>query len=576
MLGYLSPEDKKNLKLASKGCERRVMTLDPAMRKWKITVKSDTKYTDIILPLSKAKLRHNKDGISTKIQLSVFFEAEEKMTSEYIDKNMLLAENILNNWRNNIVALKILIYGYETFLLDKEFKFPKLHKLIIYNGHFSNSEEDLDNNRKVISSALIQNHSETLETLDLGQNVEILVPLKLKKLTVDGLNSDSVSSLLSNCSKTLQALYFAGPTIQSQAMICCSELILRELNFFSRDGSLPPSVKDMISILKACQKTVKTLGFQEIHNELKDELKSLQLGLEVLIYFRQSNVADLPVILKANSSTLKKLALYHIIVSGTIEFDDDLQLSLKYFVGYNIPKNLASILINKSMNTLTELRLVSVEIEEHDLVMTKLPLKKLYLESIHSNTTAKLISSSENLEELRLDDISCSNEIRNKLGKLKRLVCINTCVNLVENLTNLSSLSLTELVVKSPRTCDCVLYPKYDLGNLTEFDCEGGSPEYVSKIINSSYKTLNDVRISKLKNGKFSIEKDLNIRIFHAVDIKPAIVKSLLLKQASALNRLVLKFNKGKQTIESTLLRVLIEFRANNPHCLVHLIDEQC
>ncbi len=72
------------------------------------------------------------------------------------------------------------------------------------------------------------------------------------------------------------------------------------------------------------------MGFQEIDNELK----------HLLIYFRQSKVADLPVILKANSFTLKKLSLYHTIVSGTIAFDDDLQLSLEYFVGYNIPKNL--------------------------------------------------------------------------------------------------------------------------------------------------------------------------------------------------------------------------------------------
>ncbi len=314
--------------------------------------------------------------------------------------------------------------------------------------------------------------------------------------------------------------------------------------------------------------------FQQINVELKDELKSVQLGLEKIMYWK-SNVADLPVILKANSSTLKRLTLYHTIVSGTMEFDDDLQLSLEYFAGQSIPNKLASISINKSMKTLTELKLVSVEIEEHDLVMTKLPLKKLYLKSIHSNTTAKLISSSENLEELRLDNISCSNEIRNKLGKLKRLECINTCVNLAENLTNLASLSLTGLIVRSPHPCDCVLYPKCDLGNLTVFDCKGGSPEYVSKIINSSYKTLKDVRISKLKNGKFSIENDLNLSIFLAVDIEPAIVKSLLLNQASALNRLVLKFKKGKHTVDSTLLRVLMEFRANNPHCLVELKDEE-
>jgi hypothetical protein len=336
----------------------------------------------------------------------------------------------------------------------------------------------------------------------------------------------------------------------------------------------------MISILGACQKTLKLLEFnkigQQIYTELKDELKSVQLGLEELIYCYQSNVADLPVILKANSSTLKKLILHDIDVPGIMAFDDDLQLSLVNYGGDSIPKNLASILINKSMKTLTKLKLVSVEIEEHDLVMTKLQLKKLSLESVHSNTVAKLISLSENLEGLKLVDISCSNEISTKLGKLKSLECENTCVKLAENLTNLANLSLTELLIYLPRTCDCGLYLKYSLGNLTEFDCEGGSPEYVAKILNSSNKTLKDVGILKLKNGKFSIENGLNLRSFAAVHIEPAIVKSVLLKQASALNRLVLKFKKRKQTgLDSTLLRVLIEFRANNPHCLVELEDEE-
>ncbi len=553
------------------------MTLDPAMRKWKITVKDDTKYRDVILPQSKAKLRHIKDGFFTNIQLSVQFEAKEKMPIEDIDKNMLIAEVILNNWKNNIVALDIFIYGHETFLLDQEFNFPKLQELTVYDGHFPNSEEDLDNNRKEIKSSLIQNHADTLESLDLEQNVQVTVPLKLETLSV---NTDSVSSLLSNSSKTLKTLHLSGPTIHSQAMICCPELKLTELQFISSDGSLPPSGQDMVAIMKACQKTLKFLTFynlgQQIQTELRDELKSVQLGLENIIYWG-SNAENLPVLLKANSSTLKELKLGDIIVSETMQFDDDLQLSLEYFLAKSIPKKLASILINKSMKTLSELVLSSVNIKEHDLVMNKLQLKKLWLIRIHSNTAAKLISLSENLVELRLDNISCSKEIGNKvkLGKLKRLECNYTCINLAENLTNLANLSLTELVVKSPRPCDCVLYPKCDLGNLTKFDCEGGSPEYVSKILNSSHKTLKDVKISKLKNGKFSIENDLNLRIFLAVDIELAIVKSVLLNQASALNRLVLKFKEGEQTVDSTLLHVLVEFRANNPHCLVELKDEE-
>jgi len=220
--------------------------------------------------------------------------------------------------------------------------------------------------------------------------------------------------------------------------------------------------------------------------------------------------------------------------------------------------------------------LESVKDDLQGLILDKLQLKELYLKKVHTNTVAKLISASENLEALELVNISCTNEIDNKLGKLKQLACKNTCLHLTENLTKLANLSLTSLVVDSPRTCNCAFYPKYDLDNLIEFFCRRGSPEYVSKILNSSYKTMKDVGISKIYDGNFDLENPLNLRMLEAVDIYTAIVKMVLMQQSAALNNFVWKNVKERGQInDSTFLRVLLEFRANNPHCLVEIIDEE-
>ena len=72
VLGYLSPKDKKNLKLASKACEKRVMDYDPQMRKWIITVKPSNCYEDIILPLAKARSKHINNERFDKIEIEHF------------------------------------------------------------------------------------------------------------------------------------------------------------------------------------------------------------------------------------------------------------------------------------------------------------------------------------------------------------------------------------------------------------------------------------------------------------------------------------------------------------------------
>ena len=64
--------------------------------------------------------------------------------------------------------------------------------------------------------------------------------------------------------------------------------------------------------------------------------------------------------------------------------------------------------------------------------------------------------------------------------------------------------------------------------------------------------------------------------MLEVVDIKTAIVKMVLMQQSSPLNKFVWKNGKERgETNDSTFLRVLLEFRANNPHCLVEIKDEE-
>ena len=67
--------------------------------------------------------------------------------------------------------------------------------------------------------------------------------------------------------------------------------------------------------------------------------------------------------------------------------------------------------------------------------------------------------------------------------------------------------------------------------------------------------------------------KKLKLRRFQAYDVGIDLVKSVLMNQDSALNMLVLQDVRVKQSnyFDPSLLNMLIEFRAKNPHCLVEI-----
>ncbi len=135
LVKYLSPADKCNLKLASKTCETRVMTLDRKhMRKWKIAI-TDKKldYQNIILPLMKAKMRHAASDTLDKIQLSVAF-ISDKYCKNDLERLLMYSDIVINHWKDNITKLHMSdICGAEFFLLDPTLKLSNLKILTLKN-----------------------------------------------------------------------------------------------------------------------------------------------------------------------------------------------------------------------------------------------------------------------------------------------------------------------------------------------------------------------------------------------------------------------------------------------------------
>ena len=91
ILGYIPVADKKNLKLASRICEQRVVELDPAMRTWTLKFKCyDEELISKCLELAEAKRRHTQDGTFKHIELNFEFNCVDPRVT-------LAAYSILND-----------------------------------------------------------------------------------------------------------------------------------------------------------------------------------------------------------------------------------------------------------------------------------------------------------------------------------------------------------------------------------------------------------------------------------------------------------------------------------------------
>ena len=88
---------------------------------------------------------------------------------------MLLTDNVLNHWKNNIVHLDMLISGSEIFLLDPNLEMPQLKSLSVSSersftfNRAKNCDTDKVKERDIsrVVNHLLEKHKHTLEKLDL-------------------------------------------------------------------------------------------------------------------------------------------------------------------------------------------------------------------------------------------------------------------------------------------------------------------------------------------------------------------------------------------------------------------------
>ena len=165
VLSYLDVKAKGNLKQTSKDYDKRVFHLDPAMRTWKINFDPDNWEKDGMV-LSRAKVKHTQDGNIGKIKLFLSFYRPHNGNFGI----QFFAENVINNWKNNIVHLKITISGLEFFLLDEDLKMPHLHSLSLEaNDQLPKDWENppLKDAKKIVDS-LLEMQKDTVKVLELN------------------------------------------------------------------------------------------------------------------------------------------------------------------------------------------------------------------------------------------------------------------------------------------------------------------------------------------------------------------------------------------------------------------------
>ncbi len=207
VLGFLSPEDKLNLKLASKACEKRVMALNPTMRRWNIKLEfydgsdlNSGSNLQMYLDLTKAKAKHSEYGHIADIEMNVIY----RNYSSTPILGAIFADNIINHWKNNIVKLDFELTGHEMFLSDPTLNLPSLKKLQIHQYGPTEADKTKANS---IAFALLVNQSKSIEDLKLRCiNLEIKDKIQINKLTLEGVTQSTLVSVLNCSNESLECL----------------------------------------------------------------------------------------------------------------------------------------------------------------------------------------------------------------------------------------------------------------------------------------------------------------------------------------------------------------------------------
>ena len=510
VLGYLSPKDKKNLKLASKACETRVMALDPTMRRW--TVKFINSNENIqhnleqCLDLIKARAKLLKIGIIDDIQLKLLFEDIPGKPANSL-LGVCIAENVINKWKNNIVHLGMYLTGHELFLMDPALKLPRLRILKL-----KGKPDEIQTNS--VASTLIENNAESLEVLYVDNvDFEIKQKMKLTKISAcSNVSSTAIVSVLNSSKESLKSLclMYINPELKFE----CPELNIRELDCVGVDLS------QLCAITKSCQQSLETLQIKDLGISDEDDLEINALPSKLKNFRSQISSDEFAVlILKANCSTLEEL---YVEGQHWNNFDHDipfLQKLIKFEADY-IKGNFADCIIRSSTNTLREMSLCAIfepenELEEVNAIPRVRMLKKLKLDNVYPQLAFLIIDSvRHSLEELEFQRILIISPdlIKGKeFPNLRKLKCDGISKANVFNFMFSAKSTLKDLSVISGSDISFDFDVENNVFNLERFYAQRTDEKFVFDVLKTTHRTLQELIVRDVYSSYRTLQ-ELSIR----------------------------------------------------------------
>ena len=468
VLKYLNLKSKRNLKLASKAYEKRVMELDPTMRTWNLRFYSSNWWKLGIL-LTKAKKKHILDGNIESIKLSVNFSglSFNFKTDESLFGFLFLADNVINHWKNNIVHLAIQITGQEVFLSNPDLKMPNLKSLALGDGKHLipvNSKIANENETPDIVSVLLENNKSNIEKLELYElDITVNKELNLKELILSRINFDCVISALNS-----------------------SQLTLKKFSW-SHEASADKDFTEESNRLKALTLELTNFTATDVHPMLASS------------------------ILKASGSSLENLELNHI--QNTSFNDDKIKLpKLQIFKGNSIPKRIVANVVNWSHSTLENITLdyIPEDTEVFNLNQTCLQLKMFDGSRISPRLAASIINSGCN--SLKYLDLSFMDrfkddgfDLNQPLQCLTEFIALGVLSTTVASIINFAHKSLKKLKLEVIQLIEGSPVFKLQSLQLKIFKADNVSHGIIVEVLKASEATFEALELVDMRNDSIQV-----------------------------------------------------------------------
>ena len=582
LLRFLNLEQKKDFKLVSKTCEKRVIELDPSMRKWHLSFTPDY-WWELGIELSMANKKHILDKNIQIIKLSLDFT--KVCTAELQFTTLFLVDSIIKDWKNNIVHLEIKVCGLEFFFSNPNLKMIQLKSLTLSCGkdlvpNYITPKEDTVN-------ILVDTHKDSLEQLELnGLNNPISCKLQLKELKITNITStDTIISALKSSDLTLESFTYENydyETINENENNLLEELHSVELPKLVKFKGSRVSAKVASKVIVQAQPSLKHLELIEI-DKSSFELNNASLQLKVLI------CEDVPTnaiasLVNATCLTLQYLELKNLYKNtDSLDLEKD-KLQIKRLKCVAIPTLFAATVINTSHKSLEELEFSDcIDYSSFQLNQSKLQLKKFIGREISNNFAATIInSSSSSLIELELiyleDDFFRINQ---SMSQLKKFKGIGICTSSSASVINASNLSLEILELA---------YLKLDVSfnidkslHIRKFKGVNISLSVSESIINFSHRTLEDLYLEKIEADRPYMVLDTNmlkLKSFTAKDVQKHIVVTVLDSvQESGYNSLnavrfeAIRLPEGEKRCDLEFVKTMLKLQSQIPPCYIQMDD---